>query len=199
MNSKKPLCGLFCLLCCSLALVATSVLTGCSQVEPQEEQADFSNAKYVCELATLEVYYHNVARSSHEADWPIFDIGKKRMWFEYSGVVEIGIDASKMEISEPDASNVVTVSLPQAEILDVNLDENSISDPVTETALFTSFTTEEKTQALSTAQQNMYDTAEQDDTLRFQARQRAKELIESYITNIGELTDTKYTVKWVDV
>lgn len=165
----------------------------------KEADPDFPNAGYVCQLATLEIYRHNVARSTHDADFLILDIGRTRMRFEYSGIVEVGIDATKLVASRSDQSNVVIVLLPQAEILDIDVDEGSISDPVTETALFTSFTAEEKTEALSSAQRNMSDAADQDDSLKFQARQRAKELIESCITNMGKSLDVTYTVEWVDV
>lgn len=186
-------------LCCML-LASTIMLSGCIQngQPASEPKANFSNSGYICELATLEVYYHNVARSSHEADWPVFEIGKKRMWFEYSGIVEVGIDATRLAISEPDSSNTITITMPQAEILNVNVDEGSISEPAVETAPLTFFTTEEKTEALSKAQQIMRDTANEDDTLKFQARERAKELLESYVTSVGESIGVEYTVKWAD-
>ena len=120
------------------------------------------------------------------------------MWFEYSGIVEVGIDASRVEVSQPDAQNVVTISLPQAEILSVNLDEATISDPVVETGLFTPLKTEEKTEALGEAQEGMREEAEKDDNLKFQARQRAKEMLESYVKNVGELVGEDYDVRWVD-
>lgn len=174
-------------------------MAGCSpSTESPDEKPEFSNAGYICELSTLEVYYHNVARAEHEAVGP-FNHGYKRMWFEYSGVVEIGIDFSKVSISGPNASNVVTVTLPQAEILDVDVAEDSITEPAIETGFLTDFTTEEKTDALSSAQESMRQSADQDETLKHQARERARTMLESYITNVGYLVGETYSVVWVDV
>lgn len=183
---------------CSATL--TLSLSGCLPHETQSTPS-FSNAGYVCELSTLEVYYHNVARAEQQANgmfaW-FFENGYKQIWFEYSGVVEMGIDVSRMSISGPDSSNVVSVTLPAAEILDVDVDEDSISDPVIETGFMTRFTTEEKTEVLGNAQNDMRAAAEQDETLKSQARERAKSMLESYIKNVGKLAGQEYTVKWVD-
>ena len=186
----------------SAILVAATLLCGCQNTEePEAENPDLSsNAGYICDLATLEVYYHNVARYNQESDFPLKlgNIGYKRMWFEYSGIVEIGVTASKVTISEPDENGVVTIYVPQAEILNVNLDENSITDPVVETGWFTTLSTEEKTEALSNAQTGMEKEADKDDTLKYQARKRAKDLLESYVQNTGDLIGKRYTVEWIE-
>ena len=187
---------------CVLLVISSLQCAGCigNGADELGEEADFSNASYICELSTLEVYYHNVAQMSQDSDvlFGIGNIGYKKMWFEYSGIVEVGIGASRVEVSQPDAQNVVTISLPQAEILSVNLDETTISDPVVETGLFTSLETEEKTKSLGEAQKGMKEEAEKDDSLKFQARQRAKEMLESYVKNVGELVGDDYDVRWVD-
>lgn len=175
-------------------------LPGCA---PEETKPDpsFSNAGYICELSTLEVYYHNVARAEQQANGPFawfFESGYKQIWFEYSGIVEMGVDVSQVSISGPDQSNVVSITFPQAEILDVNVNESSISDPVIETGFMTGFTTEEKTEILGNAQSEMRAAADQDDTLKSQARERAKSMLESYVKNVGELMGEEYTVRWID-
>lgn len=183
----------------SAILVAGTLLCGCQNTEePEAENPDLSsNAGYICDLATLEVYYHNVARYNRASDLP-FNIGYKRMWFEYSGIVEIGINANKVTISEPDENGVVAIFVPQAEILDVNIDEDSITDPVVETGPLTDLSTEEKTEALSNAQTGMEEEADKDDTLKYQARKRAKDLLESYVQNTGDLIGKRYTVEWIE-
>lgn len=175
-------------------------LSGCTPEETKSAPS-FSNTDYICELSTLEVYYHNVARAEQQANgpfWWFFENGYKQMWLEYSGIVEIGIDASQVHISEPDQSNVVSITLPEAEILNVDIDESSISDPVIETGFLTEFTTEEKTEALGNAQDEMYKAADQDETLKNQARERARSMLESYVKNVGELMGEEYTVRWID-
>ncbi len=176
-------------------------LSGCVS-DKAKPAPSFSNAGYICELSTLEVYYHNVARAEQQANGPFawfFENGYKQIWFEYSGVVEMGVDVSQVSISGPDQSNGVSIALPQAEVLDVNIDESSISEPVIETGFMTGFTTEEKTEILGNAQSEMRAAADQDDTLKSQARERAKSMLESYVKNVGELMGEEYTIRWVDV
>lgn len=188
---------------CALLVMVVSSLCGCSagEAKAKDDKPDFSNAGYICKLSTLKVYYHNVAQASEDSNGLLFGIGQigyKRMWFEYSGTVEVGIDVSKVQISQPDSDGVVTIALPEAEIQKVQLDEDSLTDPVIETGWFTSFTTEEKTKALDEAQKAMSESANKDETLKFQARQRAREMLKSYVQNVGELLGKEYTVEWID-
>lgn len=181
--------GIFNLSACAVALQET----------PQE--ADFSGIQTVCELATLKCYYHNVAKSETEASgiFGFFGVGYKKIWTEYSGVVELGIDVSKVSIENPDAQGVVRVYIPNAEILNIDLDESSMSEPLTDTGFMTTITKEEETQALAVAQDNMKETVREDTALLIQAKERAKNVIEGYIKNVGEQISKEYTVEWIEV
>ena len=44
----------------------------------------------------------------------------------------MGIDVNKVSISKPDADGVVKITIPDAEMLDVDLDEESMSEPLTD-------------------------------------------------------------------
>lgn len=44
----------------------------------------------------------------------------------------------------------------------------------------------------------MLESISNNDTLMAQARQRAKDLLEEYVINVGEVLGETYTVKWVD-
>lgn len=173
-------------------------LSGCIK----EKNPDFSNARKVAELATLECYYHNVATYERSSDF-IFglgNIGYKKLWFEYSGIVQMGIDASKVTISPPNGSNEVTITVPPAQVLGLpNIDEGSISDPIIDTGLFTGITTSEKMEALNTAQKALEEIARNDDTLLAQSRDRAKKLLEEYVKNVGDSMGESYTIIWKDV
>ena len=120
------------------------------------------------------------------------------MWLEYSGVVDVGIDASLIRISPPDESGVVEVYLPPAKVLTIDFDLESISDPLTETGWFTSISLDEKTDAFSAAQAIMEEATQSDQALLLQARERAMEIIEQYIISTGELVGKTYTVRWVE-
>lgn len=183
-----------------MLLVVTVVLclTGCGK---ETQTADFSGVTSVCELATLKCYYHNVAKAETEASgifakW--LKTGYKKIWTEYSGIIEYGIDISQVTVSEPDKNGVVTVTMPDAQVLNVDVDEDSLGTPLTDTGFLTSITTEEKTTTLAGAQEAMEQQAKENTEMLAQAKARAKTLIEEYIKNVGESIGEEYTVEWKD-
>lgn len=183
-----------------MLLVGTVVLclTGCGK---ETQTADFSGVTSVCELATLKCYYHNVAKAETEASgifakW--LKAGYKKIWTEYSGIIEYGIDISQVTVSEPDKNGVVTVTMPDAQVLNVDVDEDSLGTPLTDTGFLTSVTTEEKTTTLAGAQEAMEQQAKENTEMLSQAKARAKTLIEEYIKNVGESIGEEYTVEWKD-
>ena len=183
-----------------MLLVGTVVLclTGCGK---ETQTGDFSGVTSVCELATLKCYYHNVAKAETEASgifakW--LKTGYKKIWTEYSGIIEYGIDISQVTVSEPDKNGVVTVTMPDAQVLNVDVDEDSLGTPLTDTGFLTSVTTEEKTTTLAGAQEAMEQQAKENTEMLSQAKARAKTLIEEYIKNVGESIGEEYTVEWKD-
>lgn len=192
MKRKKIVC---------LLVISMLCIGGCGDKnQKKEEEADFSAISSVCELATLKCYYHNVAKSETEASGLFKWLGKgyKKIWTEYSGIVELGIDVSKVSVEKPTADGVVKVTIPDAEILNVDLDEDSMSEPLTDTGFMTEITKEEETEALAEAQNHMEETAKGNGNLLNQAKERAKSLIEGYVKNVGEQIGKEYTVEWVE-
>lgn len=173
-------------------------LAGCAA--KAEAEPDFSGLRNIAELASLECYYHNVAKYHKDADGILFgfgSIGEKNMWFEYDGIVRMGLNIDKVSISEPDANGVVTVTIPAVEILGhPDIDTASMTEPIEENGLFTSLTASERSEALTTAQANLLETANNDDRSKAQASERAKSLLEQYVKNTGEALGKSYTVKW---
>lgn len=174
-------------------------LSGCTA---KADEPDFSGVKEIAELASLECYYHNVVKYHRDADGFLFglgNIGEKNMWFEYDGIVEMGMDVSQVSVSNPDVNGVVTVTIPEIEILGhPDIDTGSMTTPIESNGWFTSMTSEEKTQALSDAQSNLLETAEGDEKAKLQARERAKSLLEQYVKNAGEAIGKAYTVQWAE-
>ena len=183
----------------ALAVALALPLAACGKSEPAPQPTWSTRA--IAELTTTECYYHNVAKLSHDAiiDLPFLKIGNKKMWIEYSGIVRLGIDAGKVSISGPDADGVVTVAMSQATILgEPDVDEDTIDEALVDTGWFTSITQEEKVKMFSEAQQTMKEAAENDTQLLFDARERAQEIFEQYVKNVGEQLGQTYTVKFVD-
>lgn len=128
-----------------------------------------------------------------------FGTGYKKIWTEYSGIVELGIDVNKVSVSSPGADGVVKITIPDAEILNVDLDEDSMGEPLTDTGFLTEITKEEETVALAEAQDNMEETAKKNSALLAQAKERAKNLIEGYVKNVGEQIGEEYTIEWEEI
>jgi hypothetical protein len=166
---------------------------------PQIDWNETSAITRISELATLECYYHNVLELKQEAGGLLsgLGVGYKKYWLEYEGTVTVGIDASKVQISQPDAQGNVQVYIPEVQILSVDINEDSIGEPVMETGFFTSISAEEKAQALAQAQSAMAQSAKEDSALLNQAFENARLLIKRYIEKVGDLYGTSYTVTWV--
>ena len=174
--------------------------------------SEYSSVRTICELATLKCFYHNVAMYEEEPGgsnkfvndvllWPFggyTKIGYKQFWLEYSGIVETGIDASKIQIHEPNAQGIVEVFVPEAKVLNVYADENSLTEPLSEKGWFTKITGKEKTEAFSTAQNAMRHEVENDQGLLSRAKENAKMLLERYIVNTGKEMGRSLTVVWIE-
>ena len=75
-------------------LLALAALLGCTACGQKEEaptvELDVTEMRAICELSTMDCYYHNVAKYFEEdAQKGFLGIGKKdkHFWIEYSGIV----------------------------------------------------------------------------------------------------------------
>lgn len=161
------------------------------QIEPQLTQMTA-----ICELAVMDCYYHNVAKYFEEGVgiWPF--VKDKHFWLEYSGVVRVGVDVSQLSVAVDDT--FVTVTIPEAKILGVSVDENTLlADAFVIDPASAKITVDDTQKAVAEAQLNMKNAAAADSALLSSARQRVQLLLEQYITNIGNLVGKQYTIKWV--
>ncbi len=165
--------------------------------EIKSSDISLNKMQSVCELATLECFYHNTAKYK-DMDKILWWNTKTELWIEYSGVVKIGIKPEKLDMSVD--GNVVTVTIPDAEIISYKVHPDSL-DPgkyiVGQEGLGAkSIKAKDQTEAFKAAEQNMKETVEADYTLLLQGQQRAQELIERYIKNVGDIVGKDYVVKW---
>lgn len=167
----------------------------------KQEEPDFSGFERIAELATLECTFHNVAEIYNDGTDMLFgiNVGYKKAWFEYDGKVELGVDVSKVKIEGPDVNNVVTITIPKAQVLGLpDADESTFSDIYQDTGVFTKITAVDKSEAYKLAQSNMRETAENDSVLMEQAQTRAKTLLGQFVLNIGEKQGRTYELKFID-
>lgn len=172
------------------------VLSSCSSSKDITPQ--ITQMKSICELATMKCYYHNVAKY-YEEDVEGF-IWKKdrRFWIEYSGVVTLGIDASQLDIVVSD--NAVTITIPPAKVLSCKVDEKTLNkNSFIIDSKSAAIEPQHQTEAFKNAQKTMLDSASNDTALLANAQQRAKDLLEDYVKNIGNVVGKEYIVEFVDL
>lgn len=181
-----------------LILVISFTCISCSKGEEQKNtiKPQVSQMKTICELATMECYYHNVAKYTEE-DAEGFWLWKKdkHFWIEYSGVVKIGIDASQVAIEVKD--DFVTITMPNAKVLNEKVDAASLTkDSYIVDGKSADIDAEDETKAFRLAQENMVKAASEDTALLLRAQQRAQTLLEEYVRNIGNAVGKEYKIEW---
>ena len=209
---KKNLPSIIAGMICFIVFICLLVIPGGNSENKTINLSEYSSVNTICELATLRSFYHNVVMYEKEPDggnrfvndvllWPFgafTQVGYKQFWLEYSGIVETGIDASKIKINGPDAIGQVEVYVPEAKVFSVYADEASLTEPLTENGWFTTISGKEKVDAFATAQAAMRQEAENDQSLLRRSRENAKLLLEKYIVNTGKQMGANYNVKWID-
>ena len=180
---------------CMTALLLLT--TACGKAEapvlpvPQEEQM-----KAICQLAVLECDYHNLAKfEQKDASKFLWMPKDKRFWVEYSATAVLGIDAD--QVSMDLEGNVVKVTLPKAEVLDCNVNGDSLSpDSYIVDKDSAPVTAEDEVHAFKDAQNNLQQTVEADGDMLDLAQTRVEELLKNYVNSLAKATGTEYRVEF---
>lgn len=185
---------LACLLAC--AVLAGSFAACGGSAEQITMEPETSQMKAICELAVMDCYYHNVAKFKEDAAGILFWQKDKHFWIEYSGVVSLGIDASQVALEVDDT--LVTITIPEAKVLRCQVDSNELSEDSYIVAKDSArISAEDEVAAFAQAQADLEETAASDTALLSSAQQRAQDLLEEYVQNIGEAVGKDYTIQWV--
>ncbi len=187
---KKLVC-LFIIFTMCITTASCSKDNTLKEIEPQASQM-----KSICELATMRCYYHNVAKYTEEnASGMWFWEKDRKFWVEYAGIVNIGIDTSKVKM-EVKKDNV-NITIPQAQVLDCKVDNATLTeDSFIVTKNSAKVEAEHQTAAFKEAQSKMQEAASNDTALLSNAQQRAQKLLEDYVNNIGNCIGKKYKINW---
>lgn len=204
------------ILCFGLIMIMVT-LTACTkkQEEKNLQEPGISQIRSICELATMECYYHNVVKGKVEGGWfkdgwndgwNILDWMRKanvedcEYWFEYVGVIKIGIDMANLKIQVKE--DKVEITIPKAKILSSEVKPESLDDGLYVTSTSDNdgawITLEHETEAIAIAQENMNKEARENTMVFEEATERAKKLIQNYIVQMGKLTDKEYTIQWIE-
>ncbi len=187
---KKLVC-LFIIFTMCITTASCSKDNTLKEIEPQASQM-----KSICELATMKCYYHNVAKYTEEnASGMWFWEKDRKFWVEYAGIVNIGIDTSKVKM-EVKKDNV-NITIPQAQVLDCKVDNATLTEDSFIVAKNSAkVEAEHQTAAFKEAQSKMQEAASNDTALLSNAQQRAQKLLEDYVNNIGNCIGKKYKINW---
>lgn len=182
-----------------LALTMMITFTSCAG-QGQEETLtpdivpSSSRMQSICELAVVECYYHNVAKSYEPDAEGILWWKKDRLfWIEYNAVARYGIEVSKLSMYIKD--DVVTVSIPQAKLLELTIDDpKDFEYIVAEDSA--KITAEDEQIAIAQAQATLEEEVSNNAMLLTQAQQRAEDLLKEYIESINELGEKSFKVEF---
>lgn len=183
-------------------VLVVCAMCGCSvnQEKANVKEPDIIQIRNICNLATLECYYHNVAKSTKEPEAGITHVGEKErtFWIEYTGKVRLGIDMSKvtMKINGSD----VEVTIPEAKVLSSSIDKKTLDENSYISSEDgwnkNSITATDQTKAIDEAQKGMEEEVKKNSSLLLSAQNRSKTLIENYINQLGEASGIQYNIKW---
>ena len=180
-------------------LVVCMLFSACGKKEEApKEDLSLTQMKSICELATLKCYYHNVAKITKEKDVLWWDTTAE-LWIEYSGIVMLGVDITNLDMQVD--GNQVTITMPKAKVLSCQVDQTLLDKD----SYYTNreglgaekINADDQTEAIKTAQENMLENVESDDSLLQQVEQRAQELLEQYVKNVGNAMGKTYEVSFV--
>ena len=168
-------------------------------MQPQEIQI-----RNICQLATLEVYFHNVAKAEKPVASGLSGTGQqpRRFWFEYSGSARVGIDMSQVTITI--TNDTVYVQIPHASIIgnpSIDSDSYSFDSIVVESDSSwginpNNITAADLTSAVSDANLETREELSNDSGLMLRAETRAVELIEAYVDQISAYSNVEYNFEW---
>lgn len=155
---------------------------------------DVEEIRSLCSLATTELDYNNVAKST-KSYW-FFKKREKKLWIEHKGVVKVGVDVNKLEIIPEEDSWLITI--PKAEILSVSCDPDSFNqDSFTmSNSILRKFSAYEQNKAMSEAVNNMKIDAESNNEILHDAQIKAKKIIENYFSQLNKKTSNNVQLKW---
>lgn len=160
---------------------------------------ELTQIRSICELATLDSYYRNVAKNIKEKGTGLSHIGEKEreFWMEYTSRVKIGIDMSKVSMRIDEDS--VYISIPNAEVLSNEVDEFNENEYIASDDSWINkneITIEKQQEAISNAEEQMIEYIENNSSMLINAQDRAKSLIENYIDQLGEVSGIDYVIYW---
>lgn len=187
-----------------LAVMSVSVLSSCGKKDAEPPKPELSQVQSICNLATLECYYHTVGKivKNKTDDQQIIDFMKRdrTVWIEYTGIARVGVDMTKVKIDVKGES--VQITMPEAELLSLIVDPESYNEDsfyISEDdwLVKNKITADVQSQAIDNGQEEMRNAILSNTALMKNAQIRAQKLIKNYIEEIGEAAGVTYKITWL--
>ena len=146
------------------------------------------------ELATEEYYYTGVESFDSSKSFQGFELPftTTRFIFSYDGVIKAGIDFTGIKVEKDDLKKLVTVTLPKAEILSSEIDEDSFRLYDEKQSIFNPLHVTDVNDTIRDLKAKAEADAEKKGVLK-RADKNAQVLIKQFLKSTYDLTD--YTIK----
>lgn len=147
------------------------------------------------ELVTQAGYFTNVQSSTSTRQLFGMDIPftTSKYIYSYDGVVKAGLDFSKIEVQVDDANRIVTVLLPEIEVLDVNIDNDSLKIYDESQSIFTPLHISDVNEAQIELKEQVRQTAIDNGILE-EAEKNARTIISGFLSGTMDLKN--YTIQF---
>ncbi len=174
-----------------------------ARISPEEEEnraPKLSRIQGICELAVLDCYYHNVAKSVKEPGTGLRHFGEKErlFWIEYTGVAEISFQSDLIEMERH--GREITITLPPPEVTcrvdPDSWNESSYVISKDQWIQKNPITAKDQIRAVEAAQEDMRKLVEENPSILENARVQARTLIDNYIDQTGRAAGVAYHVLW---
>ena len=165
-----------------------------------DKTVDISKIKNICELATLKCTYNNLAKATKEAGEGLIHFGEKerKFWIEYKADVEISYNSELIQM-EQDGTNI-RISLPEPKVectIDpTSWNENSYIIAKDQWIQKNPITADDQKNAVAESKKELENRVKENASLMETAESQAKQLIENYINQVGDVIDVKYNITW---
>ena len=147
------------------------------------------------ELVTQAGYFTNVQSSTSTRQLFGMDIPftTSKYIYSYDGVVKAGLDFAGIEVQVDDANRTVTVLLPEIEILDVNIDNDSLKIYDESQSIFTPLHISDVNEAQIELKEQVRQTAIDNGILE-EAEKNARTIISGFLSGTMDLKN--YTIQF---
>lgn len=185
----------------SCIVLVSFCVTACGNSTESLEES-INNIKLESNLVSYDALYHNVIEYEKKAGPGFTHLFEKnrKMFVEYTGTIEMGIDLSKVKMTVVD--NQVNVFVPKAEVIgEPDVDYSQFNEKCfieNKDGLINKnpITLDDSSNAFQKAQNNMKQFALSDKNILNQVQVRAQLILEEMIKNIVPIDESKYSINW---